>query len=334
LKGTRLIVVSALCLTGLLNLSPIARADPVAVRVVPRFDPASYAKRGAVGLLVPGIGGTVTRAGALASLERGKVEHSLLGGVPGGKVLVVPSEANGSRVTIYVSLPPSGRTPNHMRYPVAVVGCGFRGLLTSSATRVPGLVSIADIAHAVQHLRASDCDASPFGWKPSTNAAGSLRTLDHRIHTTSHAQGWLLVAILVAGVVLALLGGAAGVLACIGFVVASLILSALGVESFWVLILGDVGIASFAVVALRWRTAVPFVVTAFFIAFLVVLVRDPALNSLGVLGAHLDGGGRFYGVTNQLETLLLAPAIVAAAADGLVWPVGFGLLVLVTIAGV
>ena len=331
MRGTRLIVVSALVLAGALNTSEIARGDAIAVRVVPRLDPTVYAARGAVGLLVPGVGGTVTRAGALASLERGKVRHSLLGGVPAGKVLITPSAAPGSRVTIYVVLPPSGATPNHTRYPVAVVGCGFHGLLTSAATRVPGLVSIADVAPAVQHLRAGGCHAFPLGWRSSANAPARLGALDRRIHRVGHAQGWVLVAILVAGAVLALLGGGAGVLACAGFVVASLILSALGVESFWPLVLGVVGIASTAVVAVRRQRLAPALATAFFVAFLVVLVGDPSLNSLGVLGAHLDGGGRFYGVTNQLETLLLAPAIVTAAADGLGWLVAFGLLVLVTI---
>jgi mono/diheme cytochrome c family protein len=71
-------------------------------------------------------------------------------------------------------------------------------------------------------------------------------------------------------------------------------------------------------------------VAAFYVVFLAVLVADPSLNSLGVLGAHLDGGGRFYGVTNQLETLLLAPTLAAAAADGAAWLVGLGVLVLVT----
>jgi cytochrome c551/c552 len=104
------------------------------------------------------------------------------------------------------------------------------------------------------------------------------------------------------------------------------------VESFWALILGVAGIAVLGLVALRRRAAVPLLVAAFFVAFLVVLAADPSLNSLAVLGAHLDGGGRFYGVTNQLETLLLAPALVAAAAAGLAWLAGFGLLVLVTIA--
>src|SRR5688500_9996558 len=69
----------------ILCLSLVAVAPAGAeVRVVPPFDPASYADRAAVGLLVPGAGPEVTREGALAALLRGKVEHDLLGGEPGG----------------------------------------------------------------------------------------------------------------------------------------------------------------------------------------------------------------------------------------------------------
>ena len=61
----------------------------------------------------------------------------------------------GSKVTIYVSLPPPGRTPNQHRYPVAVVGCAFHGVLTSTATHLRGLISVADIAQRIS-LSADD----------------------------------------------------------------------------------------------------------------------------------------------------------------------------------
>jgi hypothetical protein len=43
---------------------------------------------------------------------------------------------------------------------------------------------------------------------------------------------------------------------------------------------------------------------------------EPAWNALAVIGPHPDGGGRFYGVTNQVETLLLPPALVLGALAG------------------
>jgi cytochrome c551/c552 len=302
----------------------------VEVRVVPRFDPAAYAGRGAVGLMVPGLGGTVTRAGTLAALERGKVKHALLGGTPTGRVLVVPARSPGTRVTLYVALPPPGRSSNHIRYPVAVVGCGFRGLLTSTATRIPGLVSVADIAHAVVRLRAGGCRASPLGWTASPDAPGRLRSLDHRLVRVAAARGWILVVMLIAGGFLALVRGTAGVVFCAAAVAASIVFGALGVESHAALVFG-VPAAAVAAAFLVPRRLVPLAVTCFFVGLLLVLVLDTQVNSLAVLGDRPDGGGRFYGVSNQMETLLVAPAIAAVAA-GAPWSAVLGVIALVTVA--
>jgi Cytochrome c len=317
-------------LGALLNGNSIASAAPVAVVVVPPFDPATYADRGAVGLMVPGAGATVTRAGALASLERGKVTPALLGGVPHGRILVRPASSPGSKVTIYVSLPPRGRTPNQHRYPVAVVGCGFRGVLTSSATRLRGLISIADVAPAAARLGRGDCRASRLGSRPASDAPGELRRLDRRIERVHDARGWAVVAVLATGGALALLG-APGVVACVAAVAASLVLAAAGVGGLWPLVLGVVGITSALAVALSRRRIVPVAIAAFLAAFLCILLLDTRLNSLAVLGARPDGGGRFYGVTNELETLLLAPTLVAASADGIPWFAAVSALALVTV---
>ena len=112
------------------------------VRVVAPFDPADYADRAAVGLLVPGAGPTVTRESALAALLRGKLEHDLLGGIASGETLIELGAAAGPE--ILVSLPPPGRSENDTRYPIALLG--ERGLLTSDSTRIDGLVSITDVA--------------------------------------------------------------------------------------------------------------------------------------------------------------------------------------------
>src|SRR5439155_12265527 len=265
LKGTRLIVVSAVCLSGLLNLSATAQAAPISVRVVPSFDPAAYAERGAVGLMVPGVGATVTRGDALASLERGKTVHALLGGRPHGKVIVRPSAVPGTEVTVYVSLPPLGRTANHRRYPIAVVGCGLHGLLTSSATRIDGLISIADIAPAVEHARKHHCGLSPLGAKAAADAPEQLRPLDRRIKRVHDARGWALVAVVVTVLGLSALGGAPGVLGCASAVAASLTLSAGGVEAFWALVFGLAGLTAAFALVFPLRRLVPYIVTAFLV---------------------------------------------------------------------
>jgi cytochrome c551/c552 len=79
------------------------------------------------------------------------------------------------------------------------------------------------------------------------------------------------------------------------------------------------------------RSVVPMVVAAFLAGFTIVLAVDPELNSLAVLGARPDGGGRFYGVGNQVETLLLPPVLVAAAIGGRRWLVPLAALAFVAI---
>ena len=76
------------------------------------------------------------------------------------------------------------------------------------------------------------------------------------------------------------------------------------------------------------RAVAPWAIVGFLVAFLVVLAAWPETNSLAVIGPHPDGGGRYFGVTNMVETLLLAPALVAAAELG-VLPVALLTLVLV-----
>jgi cytochrome c551/c552 len=96
-------------------------------------------------------------------------------------------------------------------------------------------------------------------------------------------------------------------------------------------VLGVVGITSALALAFSRRRIVPFGIAAFLVAFLCILLFDTRLNSLAVLGARPDGGGRFYGVTNELETLLLAPTLVAASADGVPWFAAVSALALVTV---
>jgi len=124
---------AALAAVLFLALAGSAQAARVAVIVVPADDP--FPTGGALGLFVPGQGDTVRGEVALASLLRGKVEPSVInGGLPSGKPLISVANAPAP-ITIYVSLPPSGKSSNTQRYPVAIVGGGYHGVLTSPSTR-------------------------------------------------------------------------------------------------------------------------------------------------------------------------------------------------------
>jgi hypothetical protein len=294
-------------------------AQRVAVVVLPPFPPASFADRGAVGLLVPGAGSTVTRAGALSSLVRGKVVSSLLGGTSAGAPVIGLSRRPAA-VTVYVSLPPRGRHRNVARYPIAIVGGGYHGLLTSRSTRIAGLVSIADVAPTVLALERGS--RPRIGYRASHDPATALARLDARL-TRAHDARTAGIVILVA-VVLTLAGLAqllrsavlarAALLSIPAALTVAFALSAASLDALTVVVLllvaGTIGLAFLGA---RSRQALLPLLLLFLLAACVVLALWPDVNALSVIGPHPDGGGRYFGVTNQVETLLLAPILAAGA---------------------
>ncbi|HZO50183.1 MAG TPA: hypothetical protein VFB26_08560 [Gaiellaceae bacterium] len=303
---------------------PVAAAAAparVAVVVVPSLDLEQAARRGAVGLLVPGAGASVTRAGALSSLVRGRVVTSLLGGVATGAPTIRLARTPAA-TTIYVTLPPPGRTHNVRRYPLAIVGPGYpRGsLLVSRSTRIPGLVSIADVAPTAVALERGE--RPRIRARARDDAARALRSLDRRLtdaHDTRSAGIVVLVAwtLALSGLGLLLrsaLLARAGVLAVPSALAVAFGLSLAGARdpstAAWLLALLT-GAAALAAAAAQ-RAFVP-VLLAFLGAALGALAIWPDVNALSAIGPHPDGGGRYYGITNQVETLLLAPILAAAA---------------------
>jgi len=287
----------------------------------------------ALGLFVPGAGGTISREGAIASLRRGKVESAVLGGKPGGKILAdiffgLPDQP--VRPAVYVELPPPGEHPNTKRYPVAIVGDGYGGILTSDSTRIRGLVSIADIAPTLVALR--EGRSPPIRSEPDRDAIADLHALDTRLTRVHHDRGWTFAIIVLTVLLLAVLAPPAGVLGGAAAMTASLLLSSAGATRFWLVLAAMAALTAGLALALSVRRRlVPLAVAAFLVAFTVVLAADPELNSLAVLGARPDGGGRFYGIGNQVETFLLPPVIAAAALAGSRWLFPLAALALVTV---
>ncbi|HET8953209.1 MAG TPA: c-type cytochrome [Solirubrobacteraceae bacterium] len=269
----------ALVVLALLAAAP-AQAG---VRVVPPFDPADYADRAAVGLLVPGAGPTVTREAALAALLRGELEHDLLGGIASGANRIELNQAAGPE--ILVSLPPPGRSENDVRYPIALLG--ERGLLTSDSTRIAGLVSVTDIARDRLRVVASD------------EPAGELDTLDRRIERNDAWRLPLTIALAALLIGLALLRPQYALRALLVVLAANLWLSPLLAVA--------AGIAV-VLLPLGWACA------AILAAYLLALGLDAETVALSPFGPSQSG--RFYGINNLLETMLLAPALVGAALLG------------------
>jgi cytochrome c551/c552 len=310
---------------GLLNASTTAAAARPEIYVLHQGLPPGAA----IGLYVPGAGGTISREGTIASLRRGKVENALLGGKPGGEPVVDLVFGGTPRPpAVYVELPPPGKHSNTHRYLVAIDAPGFSGILATDSTRIDGLVSIPDItqtAIALAEHRQADIHSV-------SGSRDDLTRLDNRLTRVHRDRGWTLVLVALMLPALALVLPRASVLAGAAAVAVSLLLSSTGTTRFWEVLLwigtGSVALAFLGTVR---RRAVPFAVTLFFVAFLLVLSLSSETNSLAVLGARPDGGGRFYGVGNQLETLLLPPLIAAIVVGGLPWLVPLGLLALVTI---
>jgi len=323
----------ALGLGGVLNAIPTADAAQAPVVVVPATGWSPYpAGNVAAGLYVPGAGSTVTRANAIAAVERGRVTNAVLGGRPGGKrKIVIRTAGSVPSPGIALALPPPGRHDNNRRYGIRVVAPGWSGILTSSSTRIPGLVSVTDIAEQARAL--AEGRDGPIGTTMGTTA--DLQRLDQRL---ARAHDYRTGGMAVAVGLLAALGAVAyllraaflarvAVLFGLAAVVASLIVSAAGAERVTPVLLGLAGIAVVLAVAGAFLPVAPTVVAGL-TALLLVLALDTSVNSFGALGPHPETGTRFYGLSNIEETLLLAPVLAAASGP---WLLPVGALALVTV---
>jgi len=287
------------------------------VVIVDRMSDATFAllaRRGAVGLMRPGYGPTTNRRRALAELVRGSEVNARLGGVPAGKPLINTSKAKvfpNCRMCIVVQLPPRGRPiANDRLYRVAVIGGGFHGLLTSPTTHIPGLVSIVDIAptdlpgHPASTLRST----------PSNDAVGQLSRLRHAIQSNNRLK--YAVLFILAGVLLAL--ALLGLRAAVTAVPAALLVNlALGVGqvSNEVLLCAAVS-AGTALVAFwlarlcRSETALLALYGGVVALYAFVMVTRPEWQAVNPFGPTQNS--RFWGIGNQVETLLLAPLLAGA----------------------
>ena len=283
-------------------LVALAVAGPAAaaVRVVAPFAPERYAETGAIGLAVPGAGPTVTREAALRTLLTGKVASSLIGGPKHGRPLI--TLGHGPPPDTLVVLPPRGKSEN-ARYPIAVTP-GPRGVLTSDSTRIDGLVSLADVAHGdLEVVTVHD-------------PVATLERLEDRIERNDRIRLPLTV----------LVGGIAYIVALFAPRFAPRVLLVALAANLWLAGWWLVGLVALAALALPLGVACAAVLAA----YLVVLGLDPGAVALSPFGP--SQAGRFYGVSNLLETMLLVPALIGAARLGRAGA-AVAALALVTVAG-
>ncbi|MFN8187344.1 MAG: hypothetical protein U0R69_09715 [Gaiellales bacterium] len=319
----------ALVLTLMLALAwgESAGAGTVEVRVVPDLDLADVAPTAAAGLAVPGWGDTVSRESALATVESGRLRNphvetdcapALQVGVP------ISSPAVDGEVVVLVELPPEGTTVNDRRYPIAIEGRGWHGLLRSPSTRIPGLVSLADVAPTVLGLAGQEIPACAAGRvlraETAPAALATLEALDSRLTETREARfaaGVAGAAIVVALSVVGLLGwglaARGAVLAIPAATTASLALALAGRSAWWVFAVATGALAVGGAGAARSRAALGLLVLGSVAFHFVALAWWGPDVSLSLLGPNPDAGGRFFGLPNELETMLVGSTVAAAA---------------------
>jgi hypothetical protein len=297
-----------LCAAILVVLLPGSAQAQQKLRVVVVDHVDTTLRAAAYGLLVPDAGPETSAARARAALVRGELRNSLRGGLPSGPVRIRISHELRAPA-IFVELPTGGTQPNDRRYYLEVVAPGFDGLLTSDSTRIPGLVSIADIAPTARG------EEGRLGSQPSVNPLDELRALDERIddNGTARVPAAAIATALVLG--FALFFPRAAILGLAAALGTNVVLGATGVSEPWVvwLIVGvavAIGGTALASVA-RSRVAVGLVLVAVLAAYLVAMAIDQSWIALSPLGPTQNA--RFYGLSNLLETMLLVPALAGAA---------------------
>lgn len=314
--------VAVIVALGLLVTAPPAGARDVIAEVVTGERLGQVLGRGAAGLYVPGQGLYVSRQEAL----------QLLGELPNEPC----GEFERCTYEVFVSVPPLAAQPNDRRYQVAILGGGYDGILVSDSTRIPGLVSIEDIRETVEAL--AEGRDPPLEWRAVEQPVRHLERLDARLEDARDAQGPATVALALTLIALAagalatrsgLLARAALLypLAALALGLGGAALEQVGPRVTTFLMLAAAPLAVGLARAAPLTLAVPVLLGAF--GF--VLAVSPETNALMAIGPHPWSGGRFYGVTNQVETMLLAPTLAAAVSLGGWRLVGLGLLALVVV---
>ena len=338
--GVALLVALAGLLTApVVGAHTVPGSPPFRVVIVDHLntrDLRHLAKHGAVGLLVPGVGPTTNFRQALAQLVRGAEKNAHLGGVPSGPRLLSAAEVTGlpsaSRL-IVVTMPPKGPPGNNdVRYVIAVLGGGYHGLLVSPTTRIPGLVSIVDVAPtALGHARGALSSTA------SRHPVASLASLNRQIHANNRLKLAALIVVACFLALLAVVRPRAALTAVPAALLTSIGLGAAQVTNevaiLAVLIIGTVGGGLWLARVCRTDERLLGLIVAVIVLHLWLLAARPEWVALTPLGPTQNS--RFWGIGNQLETLLLAPLLagvtIAARRFGIVGFAAFSLLSLVLV---
>ncbi|MFL5894761.1 MAG: hypothetical protein ACJ76Z_06555 [Thermoleophilaceae bacterium] len=235
---------------------------------------------------------------------------------------------------VYVVRSPEGRELRLL--PSAAAGAGLHGQLRSATTRRTGLIAATDVAPTVlRHLGLpvpADMQGEPIEPRGSADPA-AVRTLDDRLAVVISRRGdclrWLFGAWLVLLLALRVTRGSAGVRAAVraGLLAAlwlpgvALVAAAIGpgrVAEAAMLALGSLALGAVTDRVVSWPMAPVVPAVLVFIAHAVDLARGSPLIGESIAGPNPAGGARFFGIGNELETILSFSALIAAGA-ALAW---------------
>jgi hypothetical protein len=315
-RVSRLLLLAALvAVVAAVSAGATAERQQIPIVVVTGLgleDLPELASQGAVGILVPASGSKTSQEQARAALARGIVRPSYLdGGLPEGRPRVsfeVAGSIPSTRPLIVVGLPVGGEQANDRFYPVAVLGDGYHGLLTSPTTRLPGVASVVDIAPTA--LGEDD----GLGSQAEPDAGARALALDGLIREKRDVV--LASSLLAAGLILllAFLLPRAALFGYATTLTANLILGATETSSLWIVLLAFALAAAAAVplaLGTRGNLALGLALAGVLVLYLVAFLADGAWVAYSPWGPSQNG--RFYGITNLLETMLLVPALAGAA---------------------
>ena len=245
--------------------------------------------------------------------------------------------------TFYVTLPRAAKHEYDRLERVWIEGPGYPpgSLLVSDRTRIPGLVSVYDLEPTAKALL--ERKEPPVTGRPESDPERRLAALERRLdraHDTRTKASVLLGAFIGIFALLALalrspFLGRAGLLTAPVGLAGALGLSALEVSAPTTTLLSLVAIvglgAPTAAAVTGNRRALAVALLAILPIYLVTFAISTETSSFAAIGARPENGGRFYGFQNQVETMLLVPALLPATLLGLWALAPVALLALVTV---
>jgi hypothetical protein len=222
-----------------------------------------------------------------------------------------------------------------LRQAAFAVGAGFRGSPTSGSTRRAGLVSSVDVAPTALRWIGVDPPDRMRGVEIENGPPVSAKRLDElrlrwtQIRDGRQAQSFVAIAML-AAILFLLLGTwrdirfavrptlRIGGLGTLWWPSAVLLAAAVGpaTKVAEIFLIAGVSIALGALTerALPWARAPLVPAAVCLVAYTVDLASGGELLSRSVLGPSIAAGGRFYGVSNELEPVLPIVLLVGLAA--------------------